>query len=361
MNKRSGLVFLLLPLFLLMTPAAWSAASRDKQETGAAKVKTITNVDGSPVEVPVNVQRVAAIFGPSYEKIVLLGAESKIVCDGDFHIDGWPWSNVIYKNLAKVPGIPNAHSNLNIEEMLGYNLDVVFNFPNPQTTGALREAGISVVPMAGTGKVSDIKETLRVYAEALGGDAPARAARYAAWYDETVKAVTTITAGIPESRKAKVYMANQIILKTAGSSSDLIELMRLAGGIPVSAELTGNSLEISREQLMTWNPDYIFVDHAGSSGNSAAEDVIAGMLKEGEFSRLAAVTKQQVYVVPTGVFFWDSGVQKPLLLMWMAATMYPDLFPNLTIKDELKSFYADFFDYKLSESEADLILAHRDP
>jgi iron complex transport system substrate-binding protein len=346
-------------VFLVLSNGVFASPVKDK--TPEKGVKVIVNVDGTPVEVPSSVKRVAAIFGPSYEKIVLLGAEDKIVCDGDFHIDGWPWSNVIYKRLNQVPGIPNAHSNLNVEEMLGYDLDVVFNFPNPQTTSALREVGISVVPMAGTGKMADVKETLRVYAEALGDGAPARAARYAAWYDEKVKMVTDITSKIPQNRKSSVYMANQIILKTAGNKSDLVEVMQLAGGICVSADLEGNSLEITREQLMSWDPDFIFVDHAGSSGNQSAEDVVMEMVNQGEFVRLKAVTGDRVYVCPTGVFFWDSGVQKPLLLMWMAATMYPEYFPDFDLRKELKDFYAEFFDYMLTDAEADLILAHRDP
>jgi iron complex transport system substrate-binding protein len=269
---------------------------------------------------------------------------------------------VIYKRLNDVPGIPNAHSDLNVEEMLGYDLDLVFNFPNPKTTQALTEIGISVVPMASTGKMDDIKSTLNVYGEALGGDAPARAAKYAAYYDEKIKMVTDITAAIPQDERRKVYMANQEILRTAGKNSDLTEVMQLAGGICVSADLEGGGgVDISREQLLTWDPDFIFVDHAGSSGNASAEDVIKDMLVQGEFSELTSAKENQIFVCPTGVFFWDSGVQKPLLLMWMAKTMYPDYFPDLDIKKELVDFYAEFFDYNLTDTEAELILAHKNP
>jgi iron complex transport system substrate-binding protein len=338
------------------------ADTQPTAETSAAGVKIISNVDGTSLVVPADVQRVAAIFGPSYEKVVLLDAEDKIVCDGDFHMSGWPWSNVIYKRLNDVPGIPNAHSDLNVEEMLGYDLDLVFNFPNPKTTQALTEVGISVVPMASTGKMDDIKSTLRVYAEALGGNAPARAAAYAAYYDEIVKLVTDVAAAIPQAERRKVYMANQEILRTAGKDSDLTEVMDLAGGICVSADLEGGgSVDISREQLLSWDPDFLFVDHAGSSGNTSAENVIKKMLAQGEFSELTAAKNDQIFVCPTGVFFWDSGVQKPLLLMWMAKTMYPDFFPDLVIEKELIDFYAEFFDYDLTDEEAARILAHQDP
>lgn len=339
-----------------------TAGSEDSQTASAPQMKTITNVNGTTIEVPLDVQRVGAIFGPAYEKVVLLGAEDKIVCDGDFHINGWPWSNVIYKRLNDVPGIPNAHSELNVEEMMGYDLDLVFNFPNPQTTQALEKIGISVVPMASTGKLEDIKTTVNVYAEALGGGAPERAAKYAAYYDEKVKMVSDITATIPEEKKKTVYTANQEILWTAGKASDLVELMELAGGICVSVDLEGGGkTEISREQLLEWDPDFIFVDHAGSSGNATAETVIQEMLAKAEFNELTAAQNNQIFICPTGVFFWDSGVQKVLMLMWMASTMYPEYFPDLDMKEELTYFYSEFFDYDLTEEEAALILAHANP
>ena len=111
--------------------------------------------------------------------------------------------------MNTVPGIPNAHSELNIEELLGYDLDVVFNFPNPSTTAAMEEAGIAVVPMASTGKLSDVKDMLSVYAEALGGDAPERAKLYAEYFDATLKKITDVTSQIPEADKKTVYFSNQ--------------------------------------------------------------------------------------------------------------------------------------------------------
>ena len=327
-----------------------------------AESKTVTNIDGTEITVPTNVQHVGAIFGPSYEKIYMLDAEDKIVCDGDFHINGWPWSNVIYKDLEAVPGIPNAHSELNIEEMLKYDLDVVFNFSNPDTTTALEQAGIAVVPMASTGKFEDLKNTVNLYAEVLGGNAPEIAARYSQYFDEKLKMITDVTSQIPEDEKYRVYFANQEILWTAGNQSDVPEVIELAGGICVHKDVIGwNKTEISKEELLSWDPQYIFVDHAGSSGNATAEEVINTMLDTEEFSGISAVKDDNVYICPTGVFFWDSGVQKILLLMWMAQTMYPDHFPDLDMQQELKTFYSEFFRYDLTDDQAAKIMAHLNP
>ncbi|MDD3349559.1 MAG: ABC transporter substrate-binding protein [Eubacteriales bacterium] len=360
--ERKSLRLLSMILALIMVLSFSACGQKAPAETEKNEVKTVINLDGTELTVPTNVEKIGAIFGPAYEKIVLLGAEDKIVFDGDFHINGWPWSNVIYKNLNDVPGILNAHSELNVEDLLQYEADVVFNFSNPETTAALEEAGISVVPMASTNKLSDIKDTVALYAEVIGGDAIEISDRYSEYFDGVVEKISAVTETIPEADRPKVYIANQNILWTSGKNSDLNELIKLAGGNPVAKDLEGGGkTEITKEQFIEWNPDYVFVDHAGSSGNATAEEVIDEMLADAEFSGVNAVSNDQVIVVPTGVFFWDSGVQKPLFALMIAKTLYPEQFADVDIKAELISFYSEFFHYDLTDDEADRILAHLDP
>lgn len=365
MKKKSyRILALLLSLAMLLSFAACGGGTNqegEKEGEGNA-LKTIQNLDGTEIKVPENVEKIGAIFGPAYEKVVLLGAEDKIVFDGDFHLKSWPWSNVVYKHVNDVPGIVNAHSELNIEDLIQYNADLVFNFPNPDTTSAMEAAGMSVVPMASTGKLSDIKDTVEVYAQAIGGDAPAISKKYGEYFDSIVEKVSAVTKDIPEQDRPKVYFSNQEILWTAGKSSDINEIITLAGGDPVAKDVEGGSkTEITKEQFIQWNPDYIFVDHAGSSGNATAEQVIAEALKDQDYSKVSAVANDNVIIVPTGVFFWDSGVQKPLLILLMAKTMYPEQFEDVDMKTELKSFYTEFFHYDLTDEQADRILAHLDP
>ena len=336
-----------------------------KQKEAQPTTRTVTNLDGSKIVVPAEVKRVAALFGPSYEKVVLLGAEDKIVANGDFHIDGWPWSNYIYKRLNEVPGIPNAHTALNIEEILKLNPDVVFYWDNPQEVKRLQESNMAVVPAVsapGGQKLEDYKNMLMVYAQVLGKDEEKIAADYAKYFDEKVQMISEVTATIPENERPKVYFAMQKLLWTAGKASDMPELIALAGGNCVHLDLAGGGKnEINMEQLLKWNPDFIYVDHAGSSGNASAEEVVGAISDDQRFKQLAAVQKEQVYVCPTGVFFWDAGQQKILLLMWMAKTLHPDKFKDLDMQTELKEFYKKFFRYNLSDDEAQRILMHLPP
>jgi iron complex transport system substrate-binding protein len=324
--------------------------------------KEIKNLDGISIIVPDKVEKVAALFGPSYEKVFLLGAEDKIIADGDFHINGWPWSNLIYKKLEKVNGIKNAHVELNIEEVLKLNPDVVFYWDKPKEIQKLKDIGISSIPAVFTGKLDDTKNLLMVYAQVLGNSEEKIAQKYSKYFDEKVRFIKSITDKIPENKRPKVYMANQEILWTYCKTSDIPELFSIAGGICVHKDIEGNSkAEISYEQLIKWNPEYIFVDHAGSSGNAAAEDIIKKASGDGRLNDIEAFKKENVIINPTGVFFWDSGVQKILLLMFVAKTIHPDYFKSLDMKKEVKYFYKEFFRYNLTDSQAEKILKHENP
>ena len=331
------------------------AKPEEKPET-----RTFTHVNGTEITVPYDVQRIGCLFGPSYEKVVMLGAEDKIVFDGDFHINGWPWSNVIYKHLNDVPGIPNAHSEPNIEDLVGYEPDVVFNFPNPETTAAMEAAGMAVVPSAGTPDYDSIVYEVKAYADAIGGDAPAVAEKYSKYFYDTVDRISAVIGTMDASEFPRVYMANQDILKTSGKSSSMIALIQACGGDPVSKDMEGNSGYVTAEQFVEWDPEYLFVDHAGSSG-ATAEEVIDEMLSEDVYANVSAVKNDRVYVVPTGVFFWDAGVQKPLLMLYLASTLHPESFEDVDMNAELKSFYSEFFSYDLTDEQAELILRHLNP
>jgi iron complex transport system substrate-binding protein len=353
------------------TAATGTTTSTNTKTTTTAPPETATRtiklLDGSSVVVPEKAERIACLFGPSYEKVFILGCEDKIIADGDFHINGWPWSNVIYKYLNEVPGVPNAHSDLNVEELVKMNPDLVFYFDKPEMVEQMEKLGLYVVPArsssATQGVFSDVKDLLNVYAQAIGDEtALARAEAYSAYFDEKLAMITAVTSDIGLKERPDVYFANQNLLWCSGKYSDIPEVIALAGGVCVSRDVVGGGkTEITMEQLLAWDPDFIIVDHAGSSGNASAEDVIAGLSSDPRFADISAVQNNQVKISPTGIFFWDAGQQKILLLMWMAQMFHPEEFADLDITAELKYFYSTFCDYELTDKQAEDILLHIDP
>lgn len=292
---------------------------------------------------------------------MILGAEDKIVMTADNSLTLWPWSNVVYRNLTHIPVLIQNAQNPNIEQLMQNKPDVVFFWTiPPDVIQKMRDAGIAVAPVAMHTKFNDTPRELQVYADVLGPYAQAKSAEYAQYFDEKLQMVVARTGSIPQEQRPTVYFAVRKPLSTTGKEeSDISDMISLAGGRSVTADLSGPwGFDISMEQLLQWNPNYIIIDHCGASnlGSKPADQTLAEMANDTRFNQLKAMKNQQVYISPTGVFFWDAGSQQILQLMWLAKILHPDKFEDLDMQKEVKEFYSKFYHYNLTDDEADRIL-----
>lgn len=351
-------------LALLLALGGCTAAGADGASPGglAGETRTITHMDGSEVVVPQSPQRLAAVYGPAYEALVALGAEEKIVVCADVQFENFPWARKIFSRIDELPYLVNVHSSVSTEELLRHSPDLAFTFARPNELRQLEKNGVAAVPGLTTGSLDEVKDFLFVYAEALGEEYLPAAEAYATYFDEKRAAVTAVTDAIPEQERPRVYYAGVDILTTYGRYSDLCELIGEAGGIAVSGELeAGNRTQVNFEQLAAWDPEVIFIDHGGMNEKESVEEVLNATYGNERYGAITAVAEREVYLSPSGVFYWDMGLQKILLLQYIAKTLHPDLFADLDMAAEVQEFHQTFFDYPLTREEAERILAREDP
>jgi iron complex transport system substrate-binding protein len=323
----------------------------------AIKGNEVQNVESSSSNSDENQshERLAAIYGPSYEMLVVLGAEDKIVVRADVQTDDFPFASKVFKRIDSVPKLDNVHTSVNIEELMTYNPDMVYTFPRENELAQLKKLNVSVLAGQSDENLSTVTKQLMDYAQTLDDTAKEKALEYQQYFDTKLKMVTDITSKI--ENKPKVYYAGTDILTTYGKYSDIIEVITAAGGTAVSANLEGSSrTQINYEQLMSWNPEYIFLDHGGMNGAQNVLQMKEDVMTDSRYQSVVAVKNSDVYVVPSGVFYWDMGLQKILLVMQMAKTLHPEEFQSLDMKNELKTFYQKFYDYSLSDEEVTAIL-----
>lgn len=314
------------------------------------------------VEFPENPERLAAVYGPSYELLAMLGAEDKIVVRADVQTDDFPWAEKVFSRINDVPALDNVHTSVNFEELMKYDPEIVYCFPRENEINQLKKAGVAALPGETEETLEGVKDQVRSYAQTLGADEKKRASAYCDYFDKKLNFVKSRTAGIDKKDRPDVYYAGVDILTTYGKHSDMMEVIEAAGGNPVSAELNaGNRTQIDYEQLMAWDPDYIFIDHGGMNDGKTVEDLMMELKSDSVYKSLSAVKNDRVYASPSGVFYWDMGVQKILLVMNMAKTLHPDEFKDLDMAAEVMNFYEKFFDYSLTREEAEQILARIDP
>ena len=170
------------------------------------------------------------------------------------------------------------------------------------------------------------------------------------------------TKVLKESEKPSVYYAGIKLLTTYGRYSDIPDLIETAGGRAVTRDIdAGNHTQIDFEQLAAWNPDYIFLDHGGMNEGKALEELRKDIYSQDRYKDISAVKNKKVYLSPTGVFYWDMGLQKILLLMNVAKTIHPELFSDLDMKKEVMTFYKKFYGYDLTKKQARRILTRQNP
>lgn len=370
MNCKIFYRFLLISVLALCLTAGVAIA---EQNSGTALnntgERTVTDMVGRTVSLPDTVDKVMVLYGPGYEKMVILDAEDKIAVAADWHKTHSAWAHVIYKRLDSLPVMSNPGSP-NVEEIMKKDPDVVFYFGNDKFTQQMTDLGIPVI--CSTGGAQDLlslKDQIRMYGSVLGEKETKLAEEYCTYFDEKLNNVLAKTSSIANSAKPKVYVNNRIPLRAFGGSTLVGDSVEKAGGIYVAKDLNATT-EINLEQLLTWNPDIIIVGHENDLPDPSSKDTVdyptAQEVKEDyltnpDYQGINAVKNKQVYIDPMGTFFWDAGQQGILQLEWMAQLFHPELFPDLDMKKELKEFYLKFFRYDLSDQQSEQILNHELP
>jgi len=125
-------------------------------------------------------------------------------------------------------------------------------------------------------------------------------------------------------------------------------IIEIAGGISVSAELTGYWNDVNLEQIAVWDPDLIIVPPYGGATVEAITD-------SPEWQILDAVQEGQVYQMPKLVVPWDTPAPDSVLaIVWLSQLLFPDQV-ELDCAEQAAYFYSIFYDYALSVEELDII------
>ena len=254
------------------------------------------------------------------------------------------WAGYVFPSLqdtVNLTGSPTAET--------FYELDANLCIWSDRTLNeSLREQGISAI----TDKPEDMPATVRVLAELYGE--PEWAEKWIAYYESTLNEIQSKTSHLTD--KQVVYYVhgagNQGIYHTAAGGT-ISETWILESGCRYATEGTeGFGIDITPEELIQINPDVIVI---GGIYYQAMEDTL---YQDPALSEIDAVKNGKIYHVPVGLIPWDQyGVEYPLLCLWTAKTVYPELFEDIDIVQETLNFYEQYCGVKLTEQETQYLLA----
>ncbi len=356
---------------LLFSIVGCSKSSDENPPVKSAEVEEVATriiVDhaGNEVEIPAEINRVAtmSIFPFTSTLAMYLGSGEKIV---GMH----PVSKAAAKNgvLADMyPEVLNAKSNymtgldLNIEELINLEPDVVFyNSGKKEMYETLVESGITAIGVSATSFGFDCVKTYDEWIKLLNqvfpedGQAVMKTIDYGhKVYDE----IQNIVADIPaEERKRAMFLFqyDDKVMVTSGKKFFGQYWIDAAGGINVAEGMqeVASKAKISMEQVYEWDPDIIYITNFTGT---QPEDLYNNAIGGDDWSEIKAVKEKQVYKMPLGTYrSFTPTADTPLTLMWMAKTMYPDLFTDIDMNSEVIDYFNDFFDYQVTDEQIQTI------
>lgn len=334
-----------------------SAGEPDASQSGGTVI--ITDHAGSQVEIPREVNRVVVtdilplpsiitVFLGSGEKIVGMAPASMSAARTGLLGELFP--DILNASTDFMNG-----SDINMEELMKLEPDVVFyNAGSKEIGEALRSAGFAAVAVSVNKWDYDSIETYDQWISLLSqifpekGDTAEQVSRYSQNIYEDIQ--NKVSGLKDEEKKDILFLFNysDTTMVTSGKKffgqfwCDAVGSRNVAEG--VAAE--NSNAVINMEQVYEWNPDIIFITNFTPV---QPEDLYENAVGQDDWSPVKAVQDKNVYKLPLGTYrSYTPSTDTPMTLLWMAKQVYPDLFSDVDMTQEVKDYYKELYGVDLS-------------
>lgn len=316
------------------------------EDAGNGKRK-VTDMAGYEVEVPAEITSVATFgsVGVLNAFVECLGKGGLIVNQMPQNFtknDKWAMQYKFAPQIADGPVVETADG-VDVEATLQLAPDLCVTMM-PEMAEQLNQNGLPCIVLTWN-DTDDVKTAVSLMGQVL--NCTEVADDYIAYFDEMVAKAAERTKDIADddARVACIY-GDVEALKNPHIISEW--WIQAAGGRSVTKDVhEKNSLEYTMEQLLDWNPEVIF------SSNTKVDDIYA----DANIADLAAVKEGKIYVVPTVAHVWGNRtVEQPLTVMWAMNKLYPELYTEEELAEDIKYFYSHFFCYDMNEDEINGII-----
>lgn len=250
------------------------------------------------------------------------------------------------------------NSELNIESLLALEPDLVFyNAQNKELGESLTSAGLTAVAVSVTKWDYNAADTFDAWMDLLADIFPEEEEKAEAAKDYCEKVEETIqekTGDLTDEEKKSVFFLfnySDTALVTSGKNfwgqywCDAINAVNV--GEEIEAERSNAA--VNMEQVYSWDPEIIFISNFTKA---MPEDLYNNTIGDDDWSSVQAVKNEQVYKMPLGAYrTFTPGADTPMTLMWLAKTVYPDLFENVDMTEEVETYYKEVYGIELTDDQ----------
>ncbi|MCK9893686.1 ABC transporter substrate-binding protein [Frankia sp. AgB32] len=325
----------------------------------APTTQVVTSMSGEKVTVPLKIDRIAEQFPAHTVTDLMLGVGDKLVAIPQ-NVKTIPFLRKVFPDINSRPELFRNGGKVNMEELLRLRPDVVSTISGGTTLTPFKKAGLPALDMD-FNTFPELVPSISLAGKVYGGAAAAKAQEYGDYVNARLSMVQSRLASLPPAQKPSVvHLASYPPLVVDGGTSLIDGWIKLAGGTDSASGVKGTHVTVSMEQLLQWNPDVLIVETPGGDQGLAAntaQSVIENLQRSPGWSGLKAVKSGRVYLNPQGLYPWDRfGPEEALQIQWVARTLHPDLFKDIDIRAEARTFYQKFFGYQVTDADLDQIL-----
>ena len=365
------IISLLLAAMMILSLGACGNRGGNEQD-GGQKTETdkgshvVTDHSGNEVKVPNEIDRIVVcdilplssvltVFFDSAE--IIVGMSDTAMAAAKNGLLGELYPEILNAKTDFIDG-----STVNTEELMKLEPDVViYNAVNGELGDQLRNAGFAALAVSVNKWEYDCIETLNQWVALLSELSPENGKKDVVekksreMYDFVQERIRTI----PNEEREQVfflYKYSDTSIETSGKKFFGQWWADAAGAVNVGEAMeTDNSVVVNMEQIYTWNPSVIFITNFTSA---VPEDLYNNSVGNYNWSTIDAVKNQRVYKLPLGMYrSYTPGADTPVTLLWMAQTLYPEVFADVDIIQTAMDYYKEVFGVVLTEAQAASIFA----
>ena len=335
MTKRVFIVLSIVFLFL--------GCSKKNDNTSVIR---ITDMEGTQVELPKDINRVACISQSATDFMIAFGLGEKIV--GTYRSFTYnTWAQELYPPAANF----KAYSySVAAEELLSDKIDLVIT-QNTENAEAFRNAGIPVIAVHQYSPNGKFDDELYDTAIIIGQIFPKCQKNADAWIKEVRNTISDIESKIGTANTNKlVYYVNGEKAKglyySDGGNSMISRIYEIAN-VQLATEKYEvlNVHKVSDEEMVSLNP------HAIMIGGVYQNKLLDSLNSSPVWSVLDCNKNNRVYRIPVCMIGIENVGVETSLMMKYTASLFNDY--KFDMNTEMKKCIKKYFNYNLSDSDVE--------
>ena len=314
----------------------------------ADDTRPVTDMDGDTVQVPAAVARYGDAWGDHVVVDCLLDGGKGLVATAT-SAQACPW---LYQMVPGLAQVPTAFQKGFLATDLPDPAPQVVFADGDDLRDVLAGANIPVVDVD-CDTLAEFKQMVNLTAQVLGGDAAAKADAFLKAFDQTLDEVAQATASIETGERLTVLYGDAVYQgRIEGTDSLADQWITAAGGRNANPD-DDDTDDATYADVLVWNPDVIV---------TGSLDDAQKILSDRNWDGIAAVRESRVYACPRGLADWaQPGPELMLQVLWLAGTLYPDLFPADEVAVRIQDFYRTYYGFEASFGDVELMLAAQGP